>query len=385
MLDKEEDLVDRLLAFKGDKSVPKKGEKSTDPYESDALEKMIKEQYGDEAYDYYLQRIEEAKSRETEITGRPKDNKPIDLSSTGKPSKPIGNIKNLPKDTEKELQDLIASLPEQKQKLIRDVLPGAIENYQKHGIFPSVTLGQSALESRWGESDLTTQNNAYFGIKADSRWNGAYVNMPTGETINGKKVKINANFRAYEDPAQSVTDHGDFLKNNPRYTKAGLFDAKDAQGQLQAIEKAGYATTPGYAGKTSQVIKDSKFDDIEKLILQGLGRQTPSYAVGVDRVDRDKKAYIHKDEAVLNKHDAKQYRERGLNDPFSQERAIDRLVNVNENRSSEVNVTLKVDATQGVDQELVQQLRKMLNIAIGLAKKDNSNVNLRHSFDRVPV
>lgn len=43
---------------------------------------------------------------------------------------------------------------------------------------------------------------------------------------------------------------------------------------------------------------------------QSAKKNVSAYAVGTDRVTEDQLAYLHKDEAVLNKHDAKSYRER---------------------------------------------------------------------------
>lgn len=61
-------------------------------------------------------------------------------------------------------------------------------------------------------------------------------------------------------------------------------------------------------------LKNNRFKTEEQDMLALLG-QAPikSYAIGTDKVDKDQLAFIHKDEAVLNKFDANEYRQEGSN------------------------------------------------------------------------
>jgi flagellum-specific peptidoglycan hydrolase FlgJ len=112
----------------------------------------------------------------------------------------------------------------------------------------SVTIAQAALESDWGKSKLSTQGQNYFGIKATkSPGTAGVVNMPTGEYLNGSYVTVNAPFKAYNNMADSFTDHGVFLKDNPRYAK--LFTTNDPDTFARGLQSAGYATDPSYAAK----------------------------------------------------------------------------------------------------------------------------------------
>ena len=70
--------------------------------------------------------------------------------------------------------------------------------------------------------------------------------METKEHVNGQVITITARFRAYNSWEESIKDHGKFLKENPRYTKAGMFKAKDYIGQAYALKDAGYATDENY-------------------------------------------------------------------------------------------------------------------------------------------
>lgn len=115
------------------------------------------------------------------------------------------------------------------------------------GLFPSVLIAQAALESGWGQSELSKVANNLFGVKAGNAWKGRSVVMPTREVVKGESKMVNGRFRAYDDAKDSIADRNQFLKENPRYSKAGVFSAKTPEEQAIALQAAGYATDPGYA------------------------------------------------------------------------------------------------------------------------------------------
>lgn len=140
--------------------------------------------------------------------------------------------------------------------VIRQTLAGS-------GIFPAVAIAQLIVESqgKWtdgnyyiGQSILAKHYNNYFGIKAAGGWNGATVTLKTGEYIGGKKVTVNGTFRAYPSFGASLFDYVKFLKENPRYTTHGVFTANTPQKQAEALQAAGYATSPNYATLLKSVI-----------------------------------------------------------------------------------------------------------------------------------
>lgn len=84
-------------------------------------------------------------------------------------------------------------------------------------------MAQAALESAWGQSQLTTEANNFFGIKG--AYNGQSVSMPTTEyNSNGQMVNTTANFKKYPSAYASFADNGSTLRNgtswNPRYYSA---------------------------------------------------------------------------------------------------------------------------------------------------------------------
>jgi flagellum-specific peptidoglycan hydrolase FlgJ len=122
------------------------------------------------------------------------------------------------------------------------------------GISPILILAQAYLESGGAKSSLASKYNNFFGIKATSNWTGKVVNLRTREqTKDGKDYFITAKFRAYNSPSDSFSDHIKFLKSNPRYAKAGLFNNPNNYAlQADSLQRAGYATDTNY----SKVLKD---------------------------------------------------------------------------------------------------------------------------------
>ncbi|MGL5327829.1 MAG: glycoside hydrolase family 73 protein [Peptostreptococcaceae bacterium] len=139
----------------------------------------------------------------------------------------------------------------------------AIENYEKYGVLPSITIAQCILESGWGKSQLAIEGNNLFGIKANSSWDGKSIQMETSENYNDKII---ASFRSYESIEQSIDDHGEFLKQNPRYEDNGLFLAKHYMTQAQALEDAGYSTKKNEYGE--KIYADMLINLIRKYNLQ---------------------------------------------------------------------------------------------------------------------
>lgn len=127
----------------------------------------------------------------------------------------------------------------------------AAASRQAYGVPVSVAIAQAINESGWGGSSLSTEGNAYFGIKcfgipgpiaAGCR---PYATSECGPNGCGPTVDT---FRVYASAAGSFRDHGRFLTVNSRYRPA--FDHTDDPDRFaREIHKAGYATDPSYSDK----------------------------------------------------------------------------------------------------------------------------------------
>jgi len=136
-----------------------------------------------------------------------------------------------------------------KEKFIAELYPAARKISRETGMAWETILAQAAQETGWGKKVLPGTHNI-FNIKADSAWHGPSKTFNVWEIEGGKKVWKDQAFRVYGSMEEALRDRVEFLKQNPRYTKAGLFE-EGTLGNLEkeaaALRSAGYATDPLYA------------------------------------------------------------------------------------------------------------------------------------------
>ncbi|RZF28025.1 flagellar assembly peptidoglycan hydrolase FlgJ [Paraburkholderia sp. UYCP14C] len=126
------------------------------------------------------------------------------------------------------------------------------------GIPARFIIGQAALESGWGKSEIkkadgSTSHNV-FGIKAGNDWTGKTVSTVTTEYVNGKPHRTVEKFRAYDSYEEAMTDYASVLKSNPRYAQV-INSSRDVNGFANGMQRAGYATDPHYAKKLMSIMQ----------------------------------------------------------------------------------------------------------------------------------
>jgi flagellar protein FlgJ len=126
------------------------------------------------------------------------------------------------------------------------------------GIPARFIIGQAALESGWGKSEIkkadgSTSHNV-FGIKASKDWTGKTVSTVTTEYVNGKPQRVVEKFRAYDSYQEAMTDYANLLKGNPRYAQV-INSSRDVNGFANGMQRAGYATDPHYAKKLMSIMQ----------------------------------------------------------------------------------------------------------------------------------
>ncbi len=143
------------------------------------------------------------------------------------------------------------------EDFVTDIWPHAQRAAQNLNVNPHLIVAQAALETGWGQHVPMTDGKSsfnFFGIKADQRWPGHYVERETMEYESNQFSRQQARFRAYDSMAEGVNDFVDFLKSQPRYRNA-LQNAHDDRNFLQALQHAGYATDPNYADKIMRIAR----------------------------------------------------------------------------------------------------------------------------------
>lgn len=130
---------------------------------------------------------------------------------------------------------------------------------KEYDILPSLIIAQACHESNFGLSGLAKNGKNLFGVKGS--YNGSYVTMKTWEHINGKDVKVDANFRKYPSYYESMKDLCELYKKGVSWDRdkyKAVISEKDFEKAARAVEKAGYATDPyGYANKLLGIYKGS--------------------------------------------------------------------------------------------------------------------------------
>lgn len=137
-------------------------------------------------------------------------------------------------------------------EFIAAIATDAVQDWHESGVPASLTIAQAALESNWGNSELTRKANNLFGIKGTGP--AGSVLMPTTEYRGGVARRENARFRKYGSWAESIADHSRLLQTS-RY--AGLLHRTGRQAAY-LVAAAGYATDPEYAGKLISLME--KYD-----------------------------------------------------------------------------------------------------------------------------
>lgn len=134
-----------------------------------------------------------------------------------------------------------------KEQFIAKVLPWALQTAQRIGLDPRLIIAQSALESGWGNSKLTQNENNYFGIKDFS---GDGRDYKTTEFFPDGAENFVDSFATYPGLKQSFEAY-EKLMNRPRYQ--GVLEADGLENQIRAMAKSGFATDPNYARKLLSV------------------------------------------------------------------------------------------------------------------------------------
>lgn len=147
-------------------------------------------------------------------------------------------------------------VPASSREFVNRVWPHAVEASRSTGIPPQFLIAQSALESGWGRSEIRRNDGStsynLFGIKAGKSWNGDTVEATTTEYVDGQAQQRVERFRAYASYDEAFRDYANLLRSNPRY--GGVIGSHDGVEFAKALQRAGYATDPGYADKLGRII-----------------------------------------------------------------------------------------------------------------------------------
>jgi flagellum-specific peptidoglycan hydrolase FlgJ len=149
-----------------------------------------------------------------------------------------------------------------RRAFLQSIFVPSLESARTHGVPPSVTLAQAALESGWGRSALARKHNNLFGIKGAKARDD--VEFPTLE-FGPKGVHIvRASFRRFDTAGAAIAHHGALLATDPRYREARQHRG-DWRAYLTAIAPV-YASDPNYVRSASRIIQTYRLDRWDALV-----------------------------------------------------------------------------------------------------------------------
>jgi flagellum-specific peptidoglycan hydrolase FlgJ len=128
-----------------------------------------------------------------------------------------------------------------------------------HGLPPGIAVAQAALESNWGQSQLARDAHNYFGIKAHA--GHPRVAYPTFEHMNGRDLRLSAEFARYGSMEECFADRDRLLAGGACYAGARASRANpEAFARALAVH---WATDPHYADKLLRVYRDHHLDELD--------------------------------------------------------------------------------------------------------------------------
>lgn len=145
------------------------------------------------------------------------------------------------------------------QNFISQIAPLIVAEGTKRGykIFSTV-IAQAIIESRHGESGLSTKAHNYFGLKAGSQWikeGKPTITMSTKEEYTvGTLTTIKDAFRKYPDMASGVAGYYDFISTK-RY--ANLKTATTYRQYAEMLKADGYATSSTYINTLCRTVEQN--------------------------------------------------------------------------------------------------------------------------------
>ncbi|MBG9988936.1 glycoside hydrolase family 73 protein [Aerococcaceae bacterium DSM 111176] len=160
---------------------------------------------------------------------------------------------------------------EQRQEFIHQLVPVAQNLQRQYGVLASVSLGQAALESNFGTSELGASYNNLYGVKTEAE-DPDGANMSTMEFVDDEWIEIVDRFKVYPSWEASMREHAELIYYGTSWDSEFYQDvlAGDTyQEQANGLQSAGYATDPDYADKVISMIETWELNQYDQPIEEG--------------------------------------------------------------------------------------------------------------------
>jgi flagellar protein FlgJ len=150
-------------------------------------------------------------------------------------------------------------------EFLEQAISAARVSSKSSGLPAGITVAQAALESAWGNSELSRRANNYFGIKAHGKHASVEMETTEFESAGGSPAQprqVSARFAAYDSITDCFACRDRLILNGAVYAEARAC-AHDPEAFARALAKH-WATDPHYAEKLLRVYHDndlSRLDD----------------------------------------------------------------------------------------------------------------------------
>lgn len=387
LLDKEEAIFDKVLGLSTNNTLPNNGTKDND----NIADILAKQGYSDKAISEYTSRYggTSSSSAYTGSSYRP--------STTSSSSTQPSYSGQFGAGTNAAKGDYLGKASSRFEAANAGVISSGVGDHGgvSYGL-PQFSSTMGSAESFRDNAIMNSKFASYFenattpNTKAfNDAWKQAYADDPDGFT----QLQMNYNYKQAIEPFISKTlkkTGVDLSKTRAlqemaysiatQHGSAGQYALGNINPNMSEEELINYvydyklANVGTHFKSSSKAVQNSIRNRIpnekkEMLALLGQAPIIPSYAVGNRNIDRDKVAYLHKGETVLNKFDAADYR-RG---------------NKEGQGNSTINLNVNVSQNGQVDTQLMQTIQKAIEQAINQVQQKNNGIQLNRSFSRVPV
>ena len=147
-----------------------------------------------------------------------------------------------------------------KQEFIEQATVEALAAKARSGFPAGITVAQAALESNFGQSQLSRTANNYFGIKSHGKH--AAMEFRTCEFGAKGEIKMVARFAVYTDMAECFACRDRQIASGSVYKDARK-EVKDPEQFAFELAKH-WATDPKYAEKLLRIYRENGFAKLDQ-------------------------------------------------------------------------------------------------------------------------
>ena len=163
-------------------------------------------------------------------------------------------------------------------EFVKKMIPFARNAARRYGYLASVLVGQSVIETGYGQTDLA-QEGRYnvLGMKKEllnstwtsEYWHGGTHTKVTPEwTPDGTEIHITDVFRTYDSYQDCFFDYCQFMRDvrreNGEYKYRDVLGIKNPAELIRQVRERGYCTNPEYDRAVMSIIRKWNLEKIDK-------------------------------------------------------------------------------------------------------------------------